>query len=336
MGWTARARLAADPQRTVSSVKRMLGHRWDDPGIQGYLAQTSFRTEKGPGDQIVIVIGDQPVAISQACGLIIRSACELAQRRLGAPITRAALSMPVTFGPAEQAALKRAAQLAGVEVLGLIDEPMAAALAYDYGKSANEIIAVYDFGGGTFDFTVLDVSHRSFRVVATRGDPWLGGDDFDLALAQYAADRFWRATKVELRSRAVEWQRLLIAAEEAKRQLTAADSAIISVPQAILAPKPTDLCIAVDRALLAELCGPLVARSIEVCQEALDAAGLGPENVTRVVLAGGITHIPLVQEVVGRFFEREIESVVSPDAAVAEGTAIHAARLVGSANIAAR
>jgi molecular chaperone DnaK (HSP70) len=235
--------------------------------------------------------------------------------------------MPVTFGPAEQVALKRAAQIAGVEVLGLIEEPMAAALAYDYGKSANEVIAVYDFGGGTFDFTVLDVSRESFRVVATRGDAWLGGDDFDLVLAQHAADRFWRETGVELRSRAVEWQRLLLAAEDAKRQLTVTESAVVHVRQAILSPRPTDLRVPVDRTLLAELCGPLVTRSIEVCEEALDGAGLAPRDVSRVVLAGGTTHIPLVREVVGQYFEREIDTVVSPDAAVAEGTAIHASRL---------
>ncbi|MBI5481266.1 MAG: Hsp70 family protein, partial [Deltaproteobacteria bacterium] len=247
---------------------------------------------------------------------------------LGAPVRRAAFSMPVTFGPGEQVALKRAAQIAGVEVLGLIEEPMAAALAYDYGQSANEVIAVYDFGGGTFDFTVLDVSHQRFRVMATRGDGWLGGDDFDLVLAQHAADRFWRETGVELRSRAVEWQRLLLAAEEAKRQLTVTDTAVVQVPQAILAPRPTDLRVPIDRAVLGELCGPLVSRSLEVCEEALEAAGLAPRDVSRVVLAGGTTHIPLVREVVGQYFERELETVVSPDAAVAEGTAIHASRLM--------
>jgi molecular chaperone DnaK len=327
IGWAARARLAEDPSRTVASVKRLLGRRYDDHGIQGYLAQTGFVTERGPNDQVLIAIGPQQLAVSQVCALLIKYACERAEKRLGEPVRRAALSMPVTFGPAEQTALKRAAQIAGIEVLGLIEEPMAAALAYDFGKSANEIIAVYDFGGGTFDFTVLDVSRESFRVMATRGDAWLGGDDFDLVLAQHAADRFWRETGVELRSRAVEWQRLLIAAEEAKRQLSVTETAVVHVPQAILSPRPTDLRVPIDRGLLAELCGPLVTRSIEVCEEALEAAGLAPRDVSRVVLAGGTTHIPLVREVVGSYFEREIETVVSPDAAVAEGTAIHASRL---------
>lgn len=328
VGWSARVRLAEDPSRTVSSVKRLLGRRYDDHGIQGYLAQTGFATERGPNDQVLIDVGRQPLAVPQVCALLLRYACERAEKRLGEPVRRAALSMPVTFGPAEQVALKKAAQIAGIEVLGLIEEPMAAALAYDFGKSANEVIAVYDFGGGTFDFTVLDVSRESFRVMATRGDAWLGGDDFDLVLAQHAADRFWRETGVELRSRAVEWQRLLVAAEEAKRQLSVTESAVVHVPQAILSPRPTDLRVPVDRALLGELCGPLVTRSIEVCEEALEAAGLAPRDVSRVVLAGGTTHVPLVREVVGSYFEREIETVVSPDAAVAEGTAIHASRLV--------
>jgi molecular chaperone DnaK len=329
VGWDARARVGVDPRRTVTSVKRLLGRRWDDPNIQGYLHDALLTTEKGPNEQLLVCVGDQKLGVPEICSLIIKRACEMAQRRLGVPVTRAVLSMPVTFGPAEQAGLKRAAQLAGVEVLGLIEEPMAAALAYDYGKSANEIIAVYDFGGGTFDFTVLDVTNEVFRVVATRGDGWLGGDDFDLAFGKWAADQFWRATKVELRQRAVEWQRLLVASEEAKRQLTATETAVISVPNACLAPQAYDLRLPVDRPLLEELCGPLVARSLEVCEEALDAAGLAPREVSRVVLAGGVTHVPLVQERVARFFERDIDTVVSPDAAVAEGTAIHAARLTG-------
>jgi molecular chaperone DnaK (HSP70) len=328
IGWAARARLAEDPARTVASVKRLLGRRFDDHGIQGYLAQTGFGTKRGPNDHVLIDVGRQQLAVPQVCAMLIKYACERAEKRLGEPVRRAAFSMPVTFGPGEQAALKRAAQVAGIEVLGLIEEPMAAALAYDFGKSANEVIAVYDFGGGTFDFTVLDVSRERFRVMATRGDAWLGGDDFDLVLAQHAADRFWRETGVELRSRAVEWQRLLIAAEDAKRQLSVTESAAIFVPQAILSPRPTDLRVPVDRNLLGELCSPLVTRSIEVCEEALEAAGLEPRDVSRVVLAGGTTHIPFVREVVGGYFEREIETVVSPDAAVAEGTAIHAARLM--------
>jgi molecular chaperone DnaK len=327
VGWAARARVGEDPARTVASIKRLLGRRFDDHGIQGYLAQTGYATERGPNDQVLVTIGSRQFAVPQVCALMIRYACERAEKRLGEPVKRAAFSMPVTFGPAEQVALKKAAQIAGVEVLGLIEEPMAAALAYDYGKSANEVIAVYDFGGGTFDFTVLDVSRELFRVVTTRGDAWLGGDDFDLVLAQHAADRFWRETGVELRSRAVEWQRLLLAAEEAKRQLTVTETAVIHVPHAILAPRPADLRVPVDRNLLGELCGPLVTRSIEVCEEALEAAGLAPRDVSRVVLAGGTTHIPLVREVVGQYFEREIDTVVSPDAAVAEGTAIHASRL---------
>jgi molecular chaperone DnaK len=328
VGWAARMRLAEDPSHTVASVKRLLGRRYDDHAIQGYLAQTGLATERGPNDQILIAIGQQSVAVPQVCAMIVRYACEQAEKRLGERVRRAVFSMPVTFGPGEQSALRRVAQIAGVEMLALIEEPMAAALAYDYGKSANEVIAVYDFGGGTFDFTVLDVSHQRFRVMATRGDAWLGGDDFDLALAQYAADRFWRETGVELRSRAVEWQRLLLAAEEAKRQLTVTESAVIDVPQAILSPRPTDLRVPLDRSTLTELCGPLVTRSVEVCQEALEAAGLAPRDVSRVVLAGGTTHVPLVREVVGQYFEREIDTVVSPDAAVAEGTAIHASRLM--------
>jgi molecular chaperone DnaK len=331
VGWAARERLALDPRRTVTSAKRLLGRRYDHPEIQGFLASAAFPTERGPGDQVVLRIGDQPIAVAQVCAGIIRHACDIGERALGARIRRAALSVPVTFGREQLAALQRAALLAGLEVVGMTEEPVAGALAYGHGQGANEIVAVYDFGGGTFDFTVMDVSRNAFRVIASSGDAWLGGDDFDLALAQWAADRFWRETKIELRQRVVEWQRLLLAAEDAKRRLTAEAATVIEVPGATLTPRPIDLHVPVDRATFNELGRDLVTRSLEICQEGLTKADLEVRDVGSVVLTGGVTHIPLVRDAVSRFFEREVATLVNPDVAVAQGAAIHAARVTGRA-----
>jgi molecular chaperone DnaK len=327
VGWAAREYLVNEPQRTIASAKRLLGRSLDHHEIQGLLASAAYRTERGPGDQVIFQIGSQQLAVPQVCAAMIRQALQIAEKRLGARVRKAVLSVPVTFGPEQQAALRRAAMLAGVEVVGLIEEPVAGALAYGFGRGTNDVVAVYDFGGGTFDFTLLDVSQDVFRVLASRGDAWLGGDDFDLLVAQWAADQFWRQTKVELRQRVVEWQRLLLAAEAAKVRLTTAEATVVEAPEIY---RRTDLRIPIDRAVLRELCKDLVDRSLQVCQEALQAAGLDPGNVGQVVLTGGTTHIPLVRDGVSAFFERELQTLVRPDVAVAEGAAIQAARLTGA------
>jgi molecular chaperone DnaK len=327
VGWAAREYLVNEPQRTIASAKRLLGRTADHHEIQGLLASAAFRTETGPGGQVILLIGGQPLAVPQVCAAIIREATQIAEKRLGARVRKAVFSMPVTFAAEQQAALRRAAMLAGVEVVALIEEPVAGAIRYGFGRGANELVAVYDFGGGTFDFTLLDVSQDVFRVLASRGDAWLGGDDFDLALAQWAADQFWRQTKVELRQRVVEWQRLLLAAEAAKLRLTEAEATVIEVPQIY---RHFDLRIPVDRGVLKELCQELVDRSLAVCWEALQAAGLEPRDVGQVVLTGGTTHVPLVRQSISELFERELQPVVAPDVAVVEGAGVQAARLTGA------
>jgi len=325
VGWPARELLAHQPQRTVASSKRLLGRSADDMEIQGLLASSAFRTERGPQGQLLLQMGQEMLAVPQVCAAIIREAVLLAEKRLGVHVQKAVFTIPVTFGEPQKAALRRAAMLAGVEVLGLIEEPVAGALAYGYGK-ANDVVAVYDFGGGTFDFTLLDISQKSFRVLVTRGDAWLGGDDLDLALAQWAADQFWRQTRVELRQRVVEWQRLLLACEAAKVRLSSEEATTIEVPDIV---RRMDLRIPVDRARARELWREFVDRSLEVCREALDEAQMEPSLVSAVILTGGTTHIPLVREAVEQLFDRPLEPAVSPDIAVVQGGAIQAARLLG-------
>ncbi|MFH0901907.1 MAG: Hsp70 family protein, partial [Pseudomonadota bacterium] len=188
--------------------------------------------------------------------------------------------------------------------------------------------AVYDFGGGTFDFTLLDISGDRFRVLVSDGDAWLGGDDFDLTLAQAVADAFWRATKIELRQRVVEWQRLLFACERTKRELSIQNAATITVEQLVETPRRVDLRQKLDRAVFERLCRELFDRSIAVCKEALERAGLEPTDVTEVVMTGGVSRIPFVRDGLSRYFQREIVTLVNPDEAICLGTGLRAAKLV--------
>jgi hypothetical protein len=326
-GWDARERLATAPQHTIAAPKRLLGRTIDSPEIQGMLASAGYRSERGPRDAVLLRLGDEPVAVPQVCAVVMREACRLAERQLGTRSTKAVLTMPVTFGREGEDALRRAAQLAGVEVIGLMKEPVAAALAYGFEQRTNALAAVYDFGGGTFDFSVLDFRGERFRVLASRGDAWLGGEDFDLALAEWTADEFWQRTGVQLRQRAVEWHRLLLAAEEAKRQLTVTSGAVVDVPGVVLAPRPMDLRVPVTEERLRGLCGELVDRSLDVCREGLAAANVGLRDIAQLVLTGGTSHMPLVQDAVSRFFEREVRLTVHPDVAVVQGAAIRASWL---------
>ena len=191
--------------------------------------------------------------------------------------------------------------MAGIEVIALVHEPVAAALAYGHGGNKNEVVGVYDFGGGTFDFTVLDMSGDSYRVLAVEGDSWLGGDDFDHAIAEAVANGFWRQTKVELRNRAVEWQRLLLASERAKRQLSEHQGTTISIPSIVTTPKPVDIRQPIDRATLQRLCQDLFNRSLDTCRQALATAGLDPWDLTEVVISGEPPKFPLSARVLKNF-----------------------------------
>lgn len=327
-GWKARELLVSDPRRVVTSAKRLLGRKFSDPTVAGHLHSAAYKAFKGPNDSVVVEMEGKVLAVPQICAEVMNLLRETASRQLGIEVKPVVLSAPVTFGATERAALKRAAEMAKLEVIEIIDEPVAGALAYGIGQAKNEIVAVYDFGGGTFDFSVLDVVGDHFRVLVSKGDSWLGGDDFDLALAEAVANQFWRQTKVELRQRVVEWQRLLLGCEQAKRQLTGASSAKLLVERMVESPRPIDLRQNLDRATFQSLCQELLDRSLSVCQEALEELQLEPSDMTQVVVMGGVSRIPFVAEGVGRFFDREIQQLVNPDEAVALGAGLRAAQKV--------
>jgi molecular chaperone DnaK len=329
VGAPARARLATDPLRTVASPKRVLGRPFSDHEVQTFLAQAPWKSSQGPDGQATVEIWGQPYSFVQLCGYILAEARARAEQRLGRPIKRAALSVPVSFGPDRIAATTRAAQLAGLSVAGTVAEPTAAALANRTVPGFGGTVAVYDFGGGTFDCSIVDVSRDlGFRVLATAGDTWLGGDDIDLVLAEAAANQFWRLHKVDLRKQAVEWQRLKFACEQAKRGLSTAETAVISVQQVLrTATGMVDLELQIDRPTLSRAARAVLDRSLAVCDQALKDAGVDRSKLTGVYLSGGTCHMPVVRDAVGRHFGVPVRVGVAPDQAVCLGATIHAANL---------
>ena len=326
-GWDARGPQLQDPRRTVVSVKRVLGRNYDEPTLQGYLQGLATPAVRGPGGGIVFEVDGSQIAPVQVAAEFIEFLRRMAEGRLGKAVTQAVMSVPLAFTRAQRSAVRRAAEMAGLDVLELIEEPVAAALAYGYGQGRSEIVAVYDFGGGTFDFSLHELSGNNYKVLASGGDAWLGGDDFDMAIAQYAANSFWRETNVDLRQLAVEWQRLLFASEQAKRALSNEEQTEVYVERAITHPAPRHLNLPINRALLEQLCGEAFSRSMDVCRSALSEAGLQPTQVHRVILTGGTSRIPFVQRELSRFFGKDIRPVIDPDLSVGMGSGLRAALL---------
>lgn len=328
-GWQAREKLVTATRWTVPSPKRLSGRTYTDQEIAGLLHSAAYKTLPGPNQTILVAMHGKQYAIGQVCAHVFRHMRDIVAKRLDFAVHKAVVSVPVSFRPPQRLALRRAAEIAGFEVIALIEEPVAAAMAYGFGQDKEEIVAVYDFGGGTFDFTVIDISGYSFEILARGGDSWLGGDDFDLALAESVADAVWRATDVELRNRAVEWQQVLFACERAKRDLTDHESAQIAVDNLIETPQQINLRQPIDRPLFERLCGELFDRSISICRNAMARAAIEPEDIAQVVVSGGISRIPFVRAGLSRFFKRELGDTVNPDQAICAGAGLRAAQLIG-------
>jgi len=329
VSWDARQRVASHPNETIGSVKRLLGRSFSDPLIAGHLHGLPFRSKPGPNDSILLEINGHPYAIPQICAEILRQLREGMSERLGREVKKAVFTHPVGFTADQKATLGRAAQMAGFELAGLVEEPVAVALAYGYGQGKNEIVAVYDFGGGTFDFTILDISLDSHRVLVSEGDSWLGGDDFDLVLAQAVANQFWRDHEVELQTRAVEWQRLIHTCEHAKQKLSEHEEIEVVLREIVGGRDPIDLQQRLRRPGFELIAASLFEQSMDICQAALDKIGFEPRDITELVVSGGTARIPFVRDGLARFFEREITELVHPQQAVALGAGVEAARLCG-------
>ena len=330
VGWVARRQAVTNPENTVFSIKRLMGRKFNDPLVQKAMKRLPYKiTEASNGDAWVSMGGKQysPPEIS---AMILQKLKTDAEAYLGEKVTQAVITVPAYFNDSQRQATKDAGRIAGLEVLRIINEPTASSLAYGLDKKKDEQIAVYDLGGGTFDISILSIGDGVFEVNSTNGDTFLGGDDFDLRVIDWIADEFKRENGVDLRQDRMALQRLKEAAEKAKKELSTVMQTEINLPF-ITADQsgPKHLVMTLTRAKLEQLVGDLVERTTEPVGQALKDAKLNPSDVDEVVLVGGQTRMPLVQEVVRKFFGKEPNKSVNPDEVVSIGAAIQAAVLGG-------
>jgi molecular chaperone DnaK len=328
LGKAARKMLGSEPEFVLASPKRVLGRRHQDPSIRAYLSSIAMTSFSGPNGELMFKCRDRKFTTMEACAHILHLLRLVAQKNLKREVREAVLTTPVTFGEPQYAALNQAAELAGLEVVQFVDESAAAALANMGDPGFKGLVAVYDFGGGTFDFSVMDVSGTELNVVATAGDTWLGGDDLDEALAKAASNAFWREHAVELRNNAFQWQRLLVTAEQAKCKLSEAEQTTLTLKQAALSRGgQLDLLFPVTREQLAGLFAEEIKRSLDTCKQAMELSDIKKSDLSAVYLSGGTCYVPAVKQAVADFFGMEPRSAVPPERAVLVGAALYGSGL---------
>jgi molecular chaperone DnaK len=332
VGRAARGRRTIDPKSTVYSVKRLIGRSWDTEEVQRARSRLPFEMREGPGQAALIAVRGETYTLPEISAFVLRRARAVAEQALGADVERAVVTVPANFNDLQRAATKVAARVAGLEVLRILNEPTAAALAYGYGKGTTERLAVYDFGGGTFDVTLLDLSNNVFEVLATAGNTFLGGDDIDLAIAERMADQALRQHRYDARADPILFDRFRLAAEQLKHELSEAETATTVVRELThgAGGKALDLTFTLSRTDFEHLAGSIIDQTFEVCRDALGIARLTVGDLDQVLLVGGSTRIPLVQQRVEQFFRRAGQSHLSPDEVVAMGAAIQASALAGA------
>ncbi|MGP8122427.1 MAG: molecular chaperone DnaK [Xanthobacteraceae bacterium] len=330
VGQPAKRQAVTNPERTFFAVKRLIGRRYDDPMVEKDKGLVPYKIVKaGNGDAWVEADG-KTYSPSQVSAFILQKMKETAEAHLGAKVDQAVITVPAYFNDAQRQATKDAGKIAGLEVLRIITEPTAAALAYGLDKAKQGTIAVYDLGGGTFDVSVLEIGDGVFEVKSTNGDTFLGGEDFDMRLVSYLADEFQKEQGINLRNDKLALQRLKEAAEKAKIELSSTTQTEINLPF-ITADQsgPKHMTMKLTRAKFEALVSDLVEKTIEPCRKALKDAGLTAGEISEVVLVGGMTRMPKIQEVVKQFFGKEPHKGVNPDEVVAIGAAIQAGVLQG-------
>jgi molecular chaperone DnaK len=330
VGQPAKRQAVTNPEKTIFAVKRLIGRRYDDPMVEKDKKLVPYKIAKaGNGDAWVEAKGST-YSPSQISAFILQKMKETAEAHLGQKVDQAVITVPAYFNDAQRQATKDAGKIAGLEVLRIINEPTAAALAYGLDKAKTGMIAVYDLGGGTFDISVLEIGDGVFEVKSTNGDTFLGGEDFDMRLVNYLADEFQKEQGIDLRKDKLALQRLKESAEKAKIELSSTTQTEINLPFITAdAAGPKHLTMKLTRAKFEALVDDLIQKTMEPCRKALKDAGLSAAEINEVVLVGGMTRMPKVQEVVKQLFGKEPHKGVNPDEVVAIGAAIQAGVLQG-------
>jgi molecular chaperone DnaK len=333
VGQIAKRQAITNPESTIYVVKRLIGRKFDDPEVKRSAGLVPYRIAAADNGDAWVETGGKRYSPAEVSAMILAKMKQTAEDYLGEQVTEAIVTCPAYFNDAQRQATKDAGRIAGLNVLRIINEPTAAALAYGIDKqkaTGSEKVAVYDLGGGTFDITILELSAGVFEVKATNGNTFLGGEDFDQRIIDWLAKRFQQQTKIDLKRDRMALQRLKEAAERAKHELSSAAETEVNLPFITAdATGPKHLAENIDRTTLEELCGDLIEKTVEPCKVALKDAGLQTSQLDTVILVGGMTRMPKVQEVVRRFFGKEPHKGVNPDEVVAVGAAIQGGVLKG-------
>ncbi|MCC0067942.1 MAG: molecular chaperone DnaK [Rhodovulum sp.] len=332
VGQSAKRQAVTNSENTLFAIKRLIGRRYDDPVTAKDKDMVPYKIIPGPNGDAWVEVKGEKYSPSQISAFVLQKMKETAESYLGENVNQAVITVPAYFNDAQRQATKDAGKIAGLEVLRIINEPTAAALAYGLDKSGTKTIAVYDLGGGTFDISILEIDDGLFEVKSTNGDTFLGGEDFDMRVVQYLADEFKKENGVDLTKDKMALQRLKEAAEKAKIELSSSSQTEINQPFISMDPKthqPLHLVLKLTRAKLESLVGDLITRSMKPCQAALKDAGIAKGDIDEVVLVGGMTRMPKVIEEVTKFFGKEPHKGVNPDEVVAMGAAIQAGVLQG-------
>ncbi len=328
IGYMAKAQMAVQPEKTIHSAKRLLGQRFDAKDVQKLMPFLSYPMRPTDDGMIGIMLDNQTLSPTEVSAAILTKIKALAEKALGEPIEQAVISVPAHFDNIQRQETKRAAEIAGLDVTRLINEPTAAALAYGFGTDETKTIAVYDFGGGTFDISVLEIGEGIYNVLATGGDTFLGGNDFNQAIANWIYDEFRKKTKVDLSRLTQSKQRVLDAAEFAKMQLSDVEITKIELPS--ICPDINPM-LSVEETLtrkqLEYICSPLVDRSLKICKSVFESAGIQMKDIDEVIMVGGMTKMPLIRNKVRDYFKMPPNTNINPDEAVGIGAAIQAMAL---------
>jgi molecular chaperone DnaK len=330
VGRTARNQAIVNPENTVFSIKRFMGRKFNDPEVQKTISRVPYKVTAASNGDVRVVLDGKEYSPPEVSAMILGKLKADAEAYLGETVTQAVITVPAYFNDAQRNATKDAGKIAGLEVLRIINEPTASSLAYGLDKKKNEIIAVYDLGGGTFDISVLDVGEGVFQVRSTNGDTFLGGDDFDQRVMDYLIDEFKKTNSIDLHSDRQALQRLREAAEKAKIELSTVQQTEINLPYLTAdATGPKHLVLNLTRSKLEQLTGDLVQKTLDPIRRALSDANLKASEINEVVLVGGMIRMPAVQEAVRKEFGKEPHKGVNPDEVVAVGAAIQAGVLGG-------